>query len=101
MIDVYLAQAERHIATGEKAIKAQRLLVLKIGNGGRDALRARRLLAQYEEIQQLQIAARDRLREELLKSCGGSITSVTPKRPPSKSNSYKLRVCSTFVHAVQ
>ncbi len=61
----HLAQCRRHVAMGEQHIDSQRELVSKIERDGRDSTEARRLLATFEELQDLHIADRDRLEKEL------------------------------------
>jgi hypothetical protein len=64
-VTAHLAQAERHVALGEQHIARQREIVSELEDGSHDAVQARRLLAQFEELQALHIADRDRLRREL------------------------------------
>lgn len=64
----HLAQAERHIADGTAIIDKQKLLVLELERDGHDTSRSRDLLHQFEELQELHIADRERLIAELAKS---------------------------------
>jgi len=61
----HLAQAERHIASGQQHIERQRQIIGKLRDG-RDLATAKHLLAQFEEVQLLHIKDRDRLRKELV-----------------------------------
>jgi hypothetical protein len=65
MIAEHLAQAERHVAEGEKIISRQRALVVIAEATGGDAERSKALLASFEDTQAIHIADRERLREEL------------------------------------
>jgi hypothetical protein len=65
MIAEHLAQAERHVALGEKDVAEQRERVIILGRDGHDATGAASLLIQFEQLQALHVADRDRLREEL------------------------------------
>jgi hypothetical protein len=61
----HLAQAERHVVQGEGHIAKQRAIVAELERDGHDARIARDLLDQLEQMQELHVADRDRLREEL------------------------------------
>jgi hypothetical protein len=61
----HLAQARRHVAIGERHIARQRELVIELERDGHDASSAKQLLVQFEELQALHIADRDRLEQEL------------------------------------
>jgi len=61
----HLAQARRHIAEGELHVARQRELVAKLERDAHDARQARQTLNQFEELQQLHLADRDRLEKEL------------------------------------
>jgi hypothetical protein len=65
MVEQHLAQAERHVAAGERHIARQREIVRELDHEGHDLNSARDLLVQFEEMQALHIADRDRLRAEL------------------------------------
>jgi hypothetical protein len=60
-----LAQAERHVAASEHHVTRQRELVAERQKDGFDAREAGRLLHQFEELLNLHIAERNRLRKEL------------------------------------
>jgi hypothetical protein len=64
-VEDYLAQVERFIADGERAIARQRELVAQLERDGHGTLDAVDLLDQFEQLQAQHIANRDRLREEL------------------------------------
>jgi hypothetical protein len=65
MLKQHLAQAEEHIVRGERHLARQRELVSEIERHGRDSDQARRLLLQFQEMQALHIADRNRLLKEL------------------------------------
>jgi PAS domain S-box-containing protein len=61
-----LSAARRHIRTGERNIARQRKIVAELETGGHVSVDAKRLLAQFEELQELHIADRDRLEMQLV-----------------------------------
>jgi hypothetical protein len=61
----YLAQAERHVKEGQDVLSRQHKTIAELKRGGHDAADALQLLADFEEIQALHVADRDRLRKEL------------------------------------
>jgi hypothetical protein len=63
-----LAEVEWRIGAGEKNLGEQRRVVADLERDGRDASRARELLARFEELQRVHVAHRDRIRAELAKS---------------------------------
>ena len=65
MVKVHLAQAEGHMAMSKGHIASQRKFAAGLVRDGHDASRALALLLRFEELQQLHIADRDRLRGEL------------------------------------
>lgn len=65
MVEDHLAQAERHVTDGNRHIVEQRRRVFTMQRGGRDTTESFRLLRQFEELQALHVADRDRLRLEL------------------------------------
>ncbi len=60
-----LAQAEGHMAMSKRHIASQREFATGLLRDGHDASQALALLSRFEELQQLHIADRDRLRGEL------------------------------------
>jgi hypothetical protein len=60
MLKRHLAQAKVHIETGRKNIARQRRAIAKLERGGQDAKEARAALAQFEELQAMHLADRDR-----------------------------------------
>ena len=67
-----LAQAELHVASGERHIAQQRAIIDELERAGQDATEARALLAGFEQTQRLHIENRDRLRRQLEKASKGS-----------------------------
>jgi hypothetical protein len=65
MLQRHLAQAEQHVALGDQQVARQRALVAELERDGHDTQSSRDLLEQFEEMQKLHIANRDRLRAEL------------------------------------
>jgi hypothetical protein len=66
-----LAQAREHVATGEKNIARQRQIVAQLERDGHNASAARQSLAQFEELQAMHIADRDRIEKELAENREG------------------------------
>ena len=56
-----LAMAERYIAEGKRHIRHQREIIQLLASGGHDTTAAEALMRQFEEVQALRIADRDRL----------------------------------------
>jgi len=65
MMEGHLAQAERHVADGERHVAEQRARVEALGRDGHDTTEALLLLGQFQELQALHVADRDRLKQEL------------------------------------
>ena len=65
MLQEHLAQAERHISEGECHIARQREIIAELDGSGQYWQIALDLLHQFEQLQALHIADRDRLRKEL------------------------------------
>lgn len=67
MIADHLKQAERHVADGARHVERQREIVaeLEADGHGAAARQAAALLVQFEEVQALLVADRDRLIKEL------------------------------------
>lgn len=61
----HLAQAERHVRQGAEHIRRQREIIAELEGHGHDSTAAKKLLTQFEEMQALHIADRDRLKSEL------------------------------------
>lgn len=61
----HLAQAERHVGLGEAHMAKQRAIIAELERDGHDTRAARDLLHQLEQMQELHVANRDRLRKEL------------------------------------
>jgi two-component sensor histidine kinase len=61
----HLSTARRHVAIGERNIAHQREIVTGLERDGHNSLEAERLLAYFEELQNMHIARRDRLEEAL------------------------------------
>jgi hypothetical protein len=65
MIQDHLAIAERHVVLGAKHIATQKSIVAELEADGHDASQALHLLETFEEMQDMHVADRDRLRAEL------------------------------------
>ncbi len=65
LVREHLTQAERHVAEGERHVARQRELVAQLERDGHDTTAARKSLTQFEELQDMHIADRDRLRREV------------------------------------
>ena len=61
----YLAQAEDHVASGERIVERQRGILARLKRDGRDTRVAQVLLHTYERLLKLQIERRDSLRRRL------------------------------------
>jgi hypothetical protein len=61
VLQEHLAAVERRIARSEKIIARQRAEIADLERSGRETKTARELLAQFEQLLELQIADRDRL----------------------------------------
>ncbi len=57
----HLAQAEDHIATSEKNVRRQRELIAELERDGHDIAVARKLLSEFEKLQAMHDADRDRI----------------------------------------
>jgi hypothetical protein len=60
-----LALADEHIALGAKHVARQREIIAELERDGHDTTKACALLAEFEELQAMHIADRDRLLGEL------------------------------------
>lgn len=65
IIEQHLAMAEGHVAKAGELVERQRSLVADLERDGHDTTEARRLLAEFQEIEAMHISDRDRLRREL------------------------------------
>jgi hypothetical protein len=65
MVERHLKQAERHAEVGQEHISSQRKRIAQLERDGHDTYEARKLLAQFEELQSMHIAHRDRLARQL------------------------------------
>ena len=65
MIEDHLALAERHVTAGERHVAEQRARVEALERDGRDTTESLLLLSQFQELQKLHVADRDRLKREL------------------------------------
>ena len=65
MLKRHLRQAEEHIATGEKNIARQWELIAKLERDNHDTAHARAILDQFEELQEMHLADRERILREL------------------------------------
>jgi hypothetical protein len=61
----HLAQAERHVAAGQHHLERQRRVVAKRQREGFDDREAMDLLMEFERLQAIHVADRNRLRLEL------------------------------------
>ena len=65
MLKRHLAEAEEHIATGDKNIARQRDLIAHLERDGHDTASAKTFLREFEQLQARHIAERERLLREL------------------------------------
>jgi hypothetical protein len=61
MLKRHLAEAEEHIATGDKNIARQREVIAQLERDGRETASARTFLQEFEQLQARHIAERERL----------------------------------------
>jgi uncharacterized protein HemY len=81
MLERHLAQAEHHVAQGEKNTARQRQIIAELERGGHDLKIAQDLLAHLESMQTSHIIDRDRLRAQL-EAQASPRRSASRKRPP-------------------
>jgi hemerythrin len=65
MLSQHLQLAERHVLQADEHVRRQREIVEELERDGHDTRMARKLLAQFEKLQAMHIADRDRLAREL------------------------------------
>jgi hypothetical protein len=65
MLMRHLAQAEQHIADGERHLTRQRATICELEQDGFDAVAARALLASFKQTQALHVAHRERVSAEI------------------------------------
>jgi hypothetical protein len=63
-IDRHLAEAEEHVASGDRLVFRQRAIVTYLAREGHDTSQAQSLLATFEETLRLHMADLDRLRRK-------------------------------------
>ena len=68
----HLALAEEHVALGATNVARQREIIAELERDGHDATQARELLVQFEQLQAMHVAGRERLQRELDQSDGGT-----------------------------
>jgi hypothetical protein len=65
MLERHRKQAEEHVALGRQHILRQMEIVAELEENGRDATIARKLLATYQDMQEVHEADRNRIMKEL------------------------------------
>jgi hypothetical protein len=65
MISLHLAQADERVRNGTRQVERQRTIVSQLDHYGRDATRARKLLAELEKLLAMHVAERERLIQDL------------------------------------
>jgi hypothetical protein len=75
----YLTRAEAHVAIGERFIAQHKTLMRELERGGRDIVRAWRLLETLEQLQALHVADRDRLVKQLDDASSGAKLAAAPE----------------------
>ena len=80
MILEHLAQAERHVGAGESTLQKQRALIARLEKNGHDTGNAQDLLRQFEALQSIHVADRDRLRAELTTMKNESVEDTVLRR---------------------
>jgi hypothetical protein len=61
----HLAMVRRHVARGEQIVTQQHEIIARLERAGCDTSDAERLLLQFEEVQSLHVAHRERLEKKL------------------------------------
>ena len=61
----HLAKANEHVEKGERHVSRQRELLAELERDGHDTTRAKQLLEQFEKLQEMHKAGRDRIEREL------------------------------------
>ena len=61
----HLALTEKHVSMGEEHLARQKELIAELEGNGHDSTQARHLLRLFERSQELHVADRNRLRDEL------------------------------------
>ncbi len=61
----HLTLCERHIKRGEEHIAGQIELIARLEDHGHDTTEARRLLGEFQQLLEVDLATRDRLRGQL------------------------------------
>ena len=64
MTEEHLQLANKHVAKGEQHLANQRELICQMERDGHNSTEARRLLKEFEELQAMHIADRERLLQE-------------------------------------
>jgi arginine repressor len=77
----HLARAEKHIREAESRIARQRELIARLKKQGHDPYTAQNLLRNFEELQLLLHAERERIRAELAEGKDDSSTLVPHQSP--------------------
>jgi len=67
-LEAHLMLAERHVAQGEEILVKQRTLIGELEGKGLDIRAAEVLLEEFEAVQAIHVAHRDRLVKTLVKS---------------------------------
>src|SRR5262245_1325091 len=65
MLQRHLQQTEAHVAMGAEHVRQQRERLSQLERRGHDTFRTKALLAQFEDLQDMHIAHRDRLLQQL------------------------------------
>ena len=65
MILDHLAMVRRHVARGEQIVARQREIIARLERAACDTSDAKRFLVQFEEVQSLHVAHRERLEKML------------------------------------
>ena len=64
-VERHLRQAVQHVAAGQRLVDGQRALLATLEEHGHSTNIARKLLVQFEAVQAMHVADRDRLVDEL------------------------------------
>jgi hypothetical protein len=91
----YLTRAEAHVAIGERFIAQHKTLMRELERGGRDIVRAWRLLETLEQLQALHVADRDRLVKQLDDASSGAKLAAVPTNHEAGCTSTLMALASS------
>ena len=76
MLREHLAQAESHIAIGEEHLRKQRRIIAELEEHGHNTKMARELLKEFEDVQTMHVADKERVLKEIERELRRDATSA-------------------------